>query len=1021
VVARHEALRTVFPTEAGGPVQRVLPALAVPLPLDDLSTLPQPERGARAKGISDQEARFAFDLEAGPLLRARLLKLADDEHVLLLTLHHVVVDAWSVGLLYAELAALYAAELDGRDAGLPPLPVQYADYAVWQRERLGGAALEGELAYWRERLRGTATLALPTDRPHPAVQSFRGGTHPFALPKETWDAATALARRSGATPFMVLLAAFDVLLHRWSGTEDVVVGSPVAGRTPEQTEPLIGVFLNTLALRTDLSGDPTFAGLLARVREVTLDAYAHQEVPFERLVEELKIERSLARHPIFQVIFSMHAAASEAPEFPGVTVEAGEGDSGTTKVDLVLAVAEEAGELHGVFQYASDLWDAESIERMAAHFTVLLAAAAADPGRRISELPLMPAEEEALVVHAWNRTEAEYPRGLAIHHLFEAAADADPAAVAVSHADGALTYGELDERANRLAHRLTGLGIGPEVRAAVCMERTPELVVALLAVLKAGGGYVPIDPAYPAERIAWMLEDSGAPVLLTHARLAKRLPPFAGTVVRVDAEWAEIATIESPDRPAVAVAPENVAYTIYTSGSTGRPKGVQIEHRSTVTLLHWLKEHVSDEERRAVLGSTSVSFDVSIAEIFGTLCWGGRLILVRNALAVAEIPPGEAPVLASMAPSAAAELLRTHSLPPSVRVLNLGGEALPHALAQGLYDTGTVERVVNLYGPTEDTTYSTYSVVEPGGERVMIGRPVANTRAYVVDAAYRPVPVGVPGELYLAGDGLSRGYHRRPALTAERFVPDPFGAPGARMYRVGDRVRWRSDGTLDYLGRLDHQVKVRGHRVETGEIEAVLAEHPAVREAAVVARGEGADVRLVACVVADEGREAPGAGELRTFLKERLPDYMVPAVFIALDRLPLSPNGKVDRLSLPESSPSSDAPREVRAEPRSVTERAIARVWEEVLGAAAVGMDDNFFEIGGHSLLVGRMQERLEAALGVKVLVVDLFLYPTVRALAEHLAAAASASGDARPDAKAGESAERGSGRREMMGRLRRR
>ncbi|MFL5538214.1 MAG: amino acid adenylation domain-containing protein, partial [Longimicrobiaceae bacterium] len=1024
VVARHEALRTVFPTEAGGPVQRVLPALAVPLPLDDLSALPPAEREARAKAASDAEARTIFDLQAGPLLRARLLRLAADEHLLLLTLHHIVVDAWSVTILYRELAALYAAELDGRDPGLQPLPVQYADYALWQRARLDGAAMEGELAYWRGRLEGTATLALPTDRPHPPVQSFRGATHPFALPRESWEAATALARRSGATPFMVLLAAFDALLFRWSGTEDVVVGSPVAGRTPEQTEPLIGVFLNTLALRADLSGDPTFAGLLGRVREATLDAYAHQEVPFERLVEELKIERSLTRHPLFQVIFSMHAEAGSAPELPGLVVEAGEGDSGTTKVDLVLAAAEVEGEMHCVFQYASDLWDAETIERMAAHLRVLLAAAAADPELPVSALPLMGPEEEELVVHAWNRTQADYPRDLAVHHLFEAAADADPAAVAVSHADGALTYRELDERANRLARRLARLGVGPEVRAAVCMERTPELVVALLAVLKAGGAYVPIDPAYPSERIAWMLDDSGAPVLLTHARLAGRLPPFAGTVVRVDAEWAEIAAAESPERPDVAVQPENVAYVVYTSGSTGRPKGVQIEHRALANLCGWHAAAfgVTAEDRATLLAG--VGFDASVWETWPYLCRGAGVHVVPDG--VRTDPAAlrdwlvDRRITVSFLPTPLAEGVLPLAWPAgtALRAMLAGGDRLRSRPSPSLPFV-----LVNNYGPTENTVVATSGAVPAEGEGApAIGRPTGNTASYVLDGCGNPVPLGVPGELFVGGAQVARGYLRRPGTTAERFTPDPFaGVPGARMYATGDRARWRADGTLDYLGRFDHQVKVRGHRVEPGEIESVLAEHPAVREAAVVARGEGADVRLAAFVVAGEGREAPGAGELRTFLKARLPDYMVPAGFVALDRLPLSPNGKVDRLSLSESVPA-EAPREGRAEPRSVPERAIARVWEEVLALPGrVGMDDNFFEIGGHSLLVGRMQERLKDALGVEVPVVDLFLYPTVRSLAEHLAAAATASGDAKADEKAGESAERGSGRRERMSRLRRR
>ncbi|MFL5381838.1 MAG: non-ribosomal peptide synthetase, partial [Longimicrobiaceae bacterium] len=765
------------------------------------------------------------------------------------------------------------------------------------------------------------------------------------------------------------------------------------------------------------------------VRSAMLAGHGYQDLPFELLVDALAVERSLAHSPLFQVMLAFQNAPTGELQVPGLTFSPVDHAGTTAKFDLSLSLSETADGMTGALEYATDLFDRSTIERFLTHFANLLAGAAAEPERPVSALRLMDAAEEELLRAGLNRSERTWAQPAAVHDLFTRQAERTPDKDAALGAAGAMTYRELARRSGALARRLqqeiqAALNLPLERRVGLLADPGPQVLTGMLGILMAGAGFVPLDPRSPDERLAWMLADSACEVLVTQRRHLDRVTELASGIPGLHQIFCLDDLVElNLDGEAGALEqhsePRSLAYIVYTSGSTGRPKGVQIEHRSTVTLLHWLKEQVSDEERRAVLGSTSVSFDVSVAEIFGTLCWGGRLVLVRNALSLAELPPGEAPVLASMAPSAAAELLRTGSLPPSVRVLNLGGEALPHALAQGLYDTGTVERVVNLYGPTEDTTYSTWSVVEPGGERVWIGRPVANTRAWVVDAALRPVPVGVPGELYLAGDGLSRGYHRRPGLTAERFVPDPFGPPGSRMYRVGDRVRWRADGNLDYLGRLDHQVKVRGHRVETGEIESVLAEHPAVREAAVVARGEGAGVRLVAYVVADEGREAPGAGELRTFLKERLPDYMVPAGFVALDRLPLSPNGKVDRLSLPDPELSAP-PREERAAPRSVVERAIARVWEEVLALPAVGMDDNFFEIGGHSLLVGRMQERLQAALGVEVRVVDLFLYPTVRALAEHLAAA-SAADEGGPDETAGESAERGSGRRERMGRLRRR
>ncbi|MET0400041.1 MAG: amino acid adenylation domain-containing protein, partial [Longimicrobiaceae bacterium] len=797
----------------------------------------------------------------------------------------------------------------------------------------------------------------------------------------------ALSRREGATLFTVLLAGWAALLGRYAGEEDVVVGTPIAGRTRLETEGLIGFFVNTLVLRTDLSGEPGGGELVRRARERVLEAHAHQDLPFERLVEELSVERSLAHAPLFQAMLTFSAARDEADalELGGVEVEPLRAAGGTEKFDLTLSVSDAGERLAGVLSYRTDLWEGATIERMAVHLAALLEGMAAEPERPFTELRFLPEAERARVLAEWNATERPYPVGLRVHDLFAAQAARTSEAAAVSWRGGTVTYAELDARSGRLAGHLRRLGVGPETRVGVCLERTPELVVALLAVLRAGGAYVPLDPAYPRERLGYMQEDAGLSLVLTSSALAGVLP--AGTrTLALDVVRAEVES-EPADVEESGVLPENLSHVIFTSGSTGRPKGVMIRHSSVVVLLHWLRESVSDAERSAVLFSTSVSFDVSVAEVFGTLAWGGRLVLVENALALADLPAGEEVVYASMVPSAAAELLRAGGIPASVRTLNLGGEALPHPLAQELYALGTVERVGNLYGPTEDTTYSTYSVVERGGERVVVGRPVANTRAYVLDRHLQPVPAGVVGELYLAGGKLARGYAARPDLTAERFLPDPFGEPGARMYRVTDRVRRRPDGELEYFGRTDFQVKVRGFRIELGEIETVLGRHPAVRDAVAVVRDDSAsgapgDRRIVAYVT-PAGESLPDAAELRTHVGLHLPEYMVPAAVVVLPSFPLSPNGKTDRRALP--APERTEHTGGYLAPRDTLELALARIWEDVLGLERVGVRDGFFALGGHSLLAVRLVARVEQATGARLPLAALFSAPTVELLAAEL------------------------------------
>ncbi|HEU0053456.1 MAG TPA: amino acid adenylation domain-containing protein, partial [Longimicrobium sp.] len=979
VVRRHEALRTVFVREDGEPVQRVVDGMRVPVAVEDLRAAPPESWDAEVLRRVRLERARPFDLARGPLLRATLLRLAPERHVLVLGIHHIISDGWSRGIIVHEITAALAALLADEAPRLAELPIQYPDYAVWQRERLRGAVLDQLLGYWRRKLDGApASLELPTDHPRPAAQSFAGRTHRFRLPDATVDALRAVGREQGATLFMVLLAAYKTLLARWSGQVDLVVGTPVANRTRGETQGLIGFFVNTLALRTDLSGDPTFTEVLRRVRDTALGAYAHEELPFDRLVEALQPERSLSRTVVFQTMFLLEESRPRLPRLGSLELVTVDVDADTSMFDLTLAIEQDEDGFVARMEYVTALFDASTIERMAEHLVVLLRGIAADPGAPISRLPLMDDGERARI-DGWNATERDCPAGALAHDLFASQAARTPDAPALVFSGKTTTYAELDARANQLANHLRALGVGVEMRVGVCLERTPKLIVSLLAVLKAGGAYVPLDPAYPRERLGYMVQDAGVRFVITSNDLADRLPTGA-EAVRIDADADRIVS-ESPEAPRVSIDPDNLSHVIFTSGSTGRPKGVMIRHSSTALLLHWLRENVTDDERVAVLGSTSINFDVSVAEIFGTLCWGGKLVLVENALELPDVADQEIRY-ASMVPTAAAELLRSGGIPASVRTLNLGGEALPNDLARALYALGTVEKVGNLYGPTEDTTYSTYSVVARGADRVLVGAPVANTTALVLDAELRLTPVGVVGELYLAGGGLSRGYAGHPALTAERFLPNPFGAPGSRMYRVMDRIRWTASGELEYFGRTDFQVKVRGFRIELGEIETALRAHPSIAEAVAIVREDvPGDRRLAAYLVAGDAGAVPPTVELRAYLKERLPEYMVPSAFVALDALPLTPNGKVDRRALPAPDASAvDA--DAYVAPRTATEERLAGIFADVLGVERVGVHDDFFIAGGHSLLVVRAVTRIRQAFGVELPIRALFEGPTAAELA---------------------------------------
>jgi len=1012
---RHESLRTTFRTLGGQPVQVVAPPAppgppaALDLPVSDLTGLAAGERERRALELAGAAAQRPFDLERGPLLRASLLRLGPERHVLLLCLHHIVSDGWSMGVLMNELGALYGAFRAGRPSGLPDLPIQYADYARWQSAWLTGEVLERQLAYWTEKLGGAPpALELPADRPRPAAATFRGATLARDLPGDLAQGLLDLGRREGATPFMTLLAAFQALLHRYTGQEDIVVGSPIANRTRAETEGLIGFFVNTLVLRTDLGGDPTFRELLRRVREVTLEAYAHQDLPFERLVEALQPGRDLSHTPLFQVMLVLQNAQAQGLDLGGVTVTPLEVHNAASKFDLSLFAWEKADGLATAVEYSTDLYDASRIERLLGHLETLLRGVVAGPDQRLSQLPVLSAAERRQVVVEWNATAGPYPNAERVHDLFSAQARRTPDAVAATLDGQDVTYSELDRRANRLAHHLQDLGVGPDVVVGICLERSLEMAVAVLGVLKAGGAYLPLDPAYPAQRLAFMLEDARAPVLLTQARLAPNLPAGGAAVVHLDAGWDGIAAA-SDAAPRCAATPDSLAYVIYTSGSTGIPKGVAMPHRPLVNLIAWQLSRSACGAGARTLQFTSLSFDVAFQELFATWCGGGTLVMIGEAARqdLAALPRllAERGVDRLFLPFVALQHLAEACAPagaqagagvpaPRLKEVITAGERLEVTPAIARLFSGLPGATLdNQYGPSESHVVTAFKLEGPPEEWPAlppIGRPITNAAMYILDGHLKAVPVGVPGELYIGGVALARGYLDRPELTAERFVDSPFGGdqPGGaagRLYRTGDLGRFLQDGNIEFLGRADHQVKVRGFRVEPGEVEATLRRCPGVRDAVVVGREHGpGDTRLVAYLVrgGGEGEPAPAVEDLRAFVRERLPEYMAPSAFVLLERLPLTPSGKVDRRALPAPEAAALAPRAAHVPPRTPREETLARIWTRVLGRERVGVNDNFFDLGGHSLLATQVMSGIKQSFHVELPLRVLFERPTVAGLA---------------------------------------
>ena len=994
LIRRHESLRTTFTTIEGEPRQRIHAAIDFRLRTVDLSREESPESVSRKWGR--EESLRPFDLETGPLFRVTLLKLSEQRHVLLFTLHHIISDGVSIAIFARELSQLYSSVRRGEPNPLPPLRIQYRDYAHWQNTVLESEAVSAHRRYWLEKLSGKIpALNLPTDFPRPATQTFNGHEIHFRLEPNRCDTLRAFNHEHNVSLFMTLLAALKVLLHRYGGQEDIIIGSPFAGRNHPDLEDQIGFYINTIALRDSVRDDVPWLLFLQQIRQTVTEAFDHQMYPFDRLVDELRLERDLSRSPLFDVILILQNQDDSGFLLENLRTRPFFEHPDTSKIDLTFCFQENQDGLHLSIEYNTDLFRQDRISRMGGHFLVLLNSILAHPSEPIGRLAMLTEPERIQILETFNQTVMAYPREKTLPDLFEEQTAKTPDMVAVACEGDTLTYGELNVRSNRLAHYLQALGVGPDRPVGLCLERSTEMVVGLLGILKADGAYVPLDPAFPQERLAYMLEDSQASVLVTHRDLHRLFPSNRATIVCLDRERQNL-NRQNTVAPIRNLRPDHLAYIIYTSGSTGKPKGVQIPHQSLSNFLFSMRREPGLTRQDILLAVTTLSFDIAGLELYLPLIQGARVVLVSrettaDGLRLRQALEDSGATVMQATPAGWRMLLAAGWEGKSGLKILCGGEALSRQLADALLERG--ESVWNLYGPTETTIWSTLYPIKktsrskPEDASEPIGRPLANTQVYILDRNWQPVPVGVSGELYIGGDGLARGYFNLPALTAEKFIPHPFSrVPQTRLYKTGDSACFRPDGVIEFLGRLDHQVKIRGFRIETGEIESVLMEHPAVREAVVVARDdESGDQRLAAYIVPDPtaGVAVPSYAEIRDYIRQKLPDYMMPTVFVTLEALPLTPNGKVDRRALPKPDTVGNESKTTYTAPRNDVENTLAALWRETLRVDNIGIHNNFFELGGHSIKATKLLYRIKQEFYVDLRLPDIFREPTIAGLAE--------------------------------------